>query len=113
MLNKYLLFYLLLLIFEVVVATMLKYFQGLDNPGSQEDGTIPWYLMQDIKPTASQIAQVFLFLNFLNDFWTLPVFTYTHPSYLLTKCISYYACCHNYPQTLNPIMYVERDHLKM
>ena len=65
MLNKYLLFYLLLLILEVVVATVLKYFQGIDNPGSTEDGTIPWYLKQDIKATASQIAQVKkLYFNF-------------------------------------------------
>jgi hypothetical protein len=34
MLNKYLLFYLFLLIFEVVVATALKYTEGADNPGS-------------------------------------------------------------------------------
>ena len=58
MLNKYLLFYLFLLIFEVVVATVLKYVIGADNPGSFADGTLPWYLGTDISPTAVQIAQV-------------------------------------------------------
>jgi hypothetical protein len=58
MLNKYLLFYLGLLILEVVVSTVLKYTEGLDNPGSTADGTIPWYLEKDIQATASQIAQV-------------------------------------------------------
>ena len=56
--NKYLLFYLLLLILEVVVATVLKYTNGADKPGSLADGTLPWYLGTDIEATASQIAQV-------------------------------------------------------
>ena len=58
MLNKYLLFYLLLLVLEVVVATVLKYTNGADKPGSLTDGTLPWYLGTDIEATASQIAQV-------------------------------------------------------
>ena len=73
MLNKYLLFYLLLLILEVFVSTMLKYYQGADNPGSLADGTLPWYLGQEFKTTASQIAQVidYYSLKFLNCFWGL------------------------------------------
>ena len=58
MLNKYLLFYLLLLIIEVVTATVLKYTVGADNPGSLADQTLPWYLGTDIHASAAQIAQV-------------------------------------------------------
>jgi hypothetical protein len=52
---------------EVVTATVLKYTKGVDRPGSLEDGTLPWYLGEDIKTTANQIAQVTFGQPFMND----------------------------------------------
>ncbi len=39
--NKYLIFFVVLLLFEVVLATVLKYLVGLDRPGCEDN---PWYL---------------------------------------------------------------------
>jgi len=71
--NRYLIFFLILLAFEVVVATVLKYTIGVDRPKCKND--VPWYLGTEEEVCEEQVAQDMLsFLVLFN--YIIPISLY-------------------------------------
>ena len=54
--NKYLVFFLILLLLEVALATTLKYTVAFDSPG-KEEADLPWYWPIKVEVKARQMAQ--------------------------------------------------------
>ena len=50
--NKYLIFFLLVLLFEIIISTILAYTIGIDRPNLSNVEKVPWYLgtLQELNP---------------------------------------------------------------
>lgn len=73
--NKYLGLFVGILLAQIILASTLKYTLGVDKPGTQKDGSLPWYFGTDIELSGQRVAQdVLSFMVLFN--YIIPISMY-------------------------------------